>query len=587
MRYMKNNNGFTLIEILVVIAISAILMGLIMGPVVKSFTMTRQAQAMVQAQDSARFAMEQISRELSTAMYVYDNANSSVAIPVDASNTAAPTDSHTGYHYFLLPYAKIDFVLPKMVMHCNAPDHFDKTDKPRDYDRGDEAWPSCPYCGSDDVEARPKLPLEQSSTIVRYFLGLKHNVPPVDPTSDPPVQWQSPLDNDVEVGMENQVVLYRIEIDLSDTSLFPSTMSTADKQKIVNDPLFFYNKDNAADGVPYCQHWAIKARVVGMGDYEDLVVGTTDSNNKLVALSPTVTFRMAQVDNDTFSGTYSSDKAFEYPDAIPTVYKSKYGYWAGSNTLTVYRDNYNVAYSTYENSAGHIIIKKWENPDNWTGSDEFDITNYADNGSLACMSSRDLGMAFTYDSNKGTINFALDPRSATDITANNPVISLNTKTLNDNYKSDYANDRGSARRMHTLYPDSCTWKNATIVPGSEHIVGPDANSSDPMDNYIRYERVPLALGDPGPNQYKIDYDNGLIYFSSVYDQELPQNGNSGLDINAYFKVQFNKSKDIVRGDYGTKSLVHIQLGMRIFDPDSGTTFPVELNNSVKIQNALR
>jgi hypothetical protein len=38
------------------------------------------------------------------------------------------------------------------------------------------------------------------------------------------------------------------------------------------------------------------------------------------------------------------------------------------------------------------------------------------------------------------------------------------------------------------------------------------------------ERVPLALGDPGLNQYKIDCDTGTIYFSSAYDQDIPETG---------------------------------------------------------------
>ncbi len=51
------SRGFTLIEILVVMAISVILMGLVMEPIVQSFQMTRQAEAMADAQDAARAGM--------------------------------------------------------------------------------------------------------------------------------------------------------------------------------------------------------------------------------------------------------------------------------------------------------------------------------------------------------------------------------------------------------------------------------------------------------------------------------------------------------------------------------------------------
>ena len=73
----QNNKGFTLIEILVVLAITVILMGLVMEPVIQSFQLTRAAEAMAHAQDAARTAMSMISRELGQAMFVYDNSQAS------------------------------------------------------------------------------------------------------------------------------------------------------------------------------------------------------------------------------------------------------------------------------------------------------------------------------------------------------------------------------------------------------------------------------------------------------------------------------------------------------------------------------
>jgi hypothetical protein len=191
--------------------VSSILLFLVLGPVVQSLRMTRQAQAMVDAQDAARMTLLTISREMGQAMFVYDNAQ----IALDGFNTTGvlnpPTGSGSiqapimlpvaqasgGTQWFVLPYAKIDFILPKVYMHCNDPTH--PADKPRDYPRSRNftsgtstrtelySWENCPYCGSPDVEARPKLPLEQDVTVVRYFLGLRYNNlgEPIDPPTIP------------------------------------------------------------------------------------------------------------------------------------------------------------------------------------------------------------------------------------------------------------------------------------------------------------------------------------------------------------------------------------------------------------------
>ncbi len=160
----RNESGFTMIEILVVIAITMILLGLIFYPVIRTFALTRQANVMVMAQDTARNTLEQITRELSQAMFVYDNSNSPINFPV--------TDPKGNNVVLQALYGKIDFVLPKMIMHCNNPDH-DESKGPRDYERGDEAFPPCPVCGSTNVEARPKEPLSQDTKVVRYFVGLR------------------------------------------------------------------------------------------------------------------------------------------------------------------------------------------------------------------------------------------------------------------------------------------------------------------------------------------------------------------------------------------------------------------------------
>jgi len=64
--------GFTLVEMLVVIAITIVLMGLLLGPLSQSFRLTARGRAMIAGQDNARSAMNQITRDIQDAMVVYD-----------------------------------------------------------------------------------------------------------------------------------------------------------------------------------------------------------------------------------------------------------------------------------------------------------------------------------------------------------------------------------------------------------------------------------------------------------------------------------------------------------------------------------
>jgi prepilin-type N-terminal cleavage/methylation domain-containing protein len=63
--------GFTLVEILVVLAILVILFGLLFAPMMTSIEMTTRGRSQVRMQDAARLAIEQIHRELAEAMYIY------------------------------------------------------------------------------------------------------------------------------------------------------------------------------------------------------------------------------------------------------------------------------------------------------------------------------------------------------------------------------------------------------------------------------------------------------------------------------------------------------------------------------------
>src|SRR5687767_4123240 len=98
--------AFTLVELLVVLAITAILITLIGIPLVQGLNLTRAAQSFAEAQDISREVASRLNRELSTAAAVLDNSMPEAAIEVKVPS------SNGGQGWVRLHGAKIDFVPP-------------------------------------------------------------------------------------------------------------------------------------------------------------------------------------------------------------------------------------------------------------------------------------------------------------------------------------------------------------------------------------------------------------------------------------------------------------------------------------------
>ena len=84
--------GFTIIELLTVIAITAILLGLIIIPVFQSFNLTRAAQALADAQAKGSIVTERISREIGNAVSVRSGALK-VPTVVNATTVTVPANA--------------------------------------------------------------------------------------------------------------------------------------------------------------------------------------------------------------------------------------------------------------------------------------------------------------------------------------------------------------------------------------------------------------------------------------------------------------------------------------------------------------
>jgi prepilin-type N-terminal cleavage/methylation domain-containing protein len=158
---LKRRSGFTLVELLTVIAITAILLGIILVPLVQSLNIAQSAAGFAEAQNRARIILANISREIGNSVVVRDNAGEAgalvIRVPARPGTVTANPDGHVPV---LLNNVKLDIVIPA------------------------EGEPPLPGQGFvdpgtgkvDPTLRRPKgqvvLPVAPGQTLVRYFVGL-------------------------------------------------------------------------------------------------------------------------------------------------------------------------------------------------------------------------------------------------------------------------------------------------------------------------------------------------------------------------------------------------------------------------------
>jgi len=165
---------------------------------------------------------------------------------------------------------------------------------------------------------------------------------------------------------------------------------------------------------------------------------------------------------------------------------------------------------------------------------------------------------------------------------------------------------------------------ASITAGSEVVYGPDALPGPDYGQQVRYTRV--AQGDPGPNQYKINYgsltpptDYTLLganatdltgFKPAVYDPTNPVSAlleaqyepgyitlnsdpNTPLPNTVPFKVsyrfQMSQSRDAFSVDYDTRQVMSLLVTIRNFSNQDLTPNPqtVTLKTTVDVRNFVR
>ncbi|MER3495491.1 MAG: hypothetical protein C4320_00880 [Armatimonadota bacterium] len=315
--------AYTLVELLTVIAITAILLGIIILPVIQAFNLTRQAETFGNVQDRARVLSERISREIGQAAAVRDNEGVAgtllVRLPIPANGEGGiPTGAGTT-RAFPLAYAKLDLIPPS---------------------EGDPTNPQLdPNTGKIDPTLQaPKgqinFPLAPGQKLVRYFVGLR----------DPFSPYNNPYDGilmDRRGGRDNLYVLYRAEV-------VPSARYFAiqNNQFVYDDPAFFLCDLNA-NGTPITtgakadrvRNWLARSVVVTEVSRFDQVQPEYDIRSRLVRLDangyprllPLVQFRPERVSNDPTEAEVAVPFGSETEGASligPETYTTKFGAWS-------------------------------------------------------------------------------------------------------------------------------------------------------------------------------------------------------------------------------------------------------------------
>ncbi len=396
-------SAFTLVELLVVMAITAILLGLIFGPMYQGFNLTNRARVQILAQDLARSIIERVNKEQSNSVYIFDNANMPINLWVKAKNGS-------GQIVTPVPFAWVDMVPPGRVIDQQGyqfltqhPELIDPTtgnaiENPRLREElirlaqaeGDTTGQK--YLSLADV-AVPSAP---GRTFVRYFVGLRDNSTESDPggQSGRPRKTYNNFYDELRHGSHtatieehNPYLLYRATVTpylpngLVDTRLFRVDNNG---QPILFEPNFFYdnrtatspggnipaaypgwNDDNKDGVVNYSENWRAAARTLVPGDRADEVVVTREDDGKPVYFNnpmrgnniemkivPQIRFQPNFVGNDAGAPARLSDRGNEAPNTAASSHRETYAHWTPGYTVFVYRGSFGGSSVSYFTWAG-------------------------------------------------------------------------------------------------------------------------------------------------------------------------------------------------------------------------------------------
>lgn len=578
------SHGFSLIEMLVVLAISAILLGLVITPLVTTFNFTNRARRSVQVQDAARYAMELTSREVADAMdlavasgdyepflyYTGGSPGDGTGVVVRSQGYITAWDDQGAAHE--LPNAMIDLVLPYDELGLEG---------------GGIQQPLIPqHITAADGKQHP--------IVVRYFVGLTH--PDRVNANGNPI-WRNNAMTATR-GQQNLYTLYRVEFDPYDPRFKNWAVPSPNNEKspdgrdvyLVN-PNFFYD-NTAVNGKSAADWWRQKAVAIMPIDGMDVVdfvrQDPKNRNSAILSARSLVTFSPLVVASDTAAPADS--------DVQPSTYRTQYGHWCGvQNDGTVPL----VTGFPGGNLGGFLPrITVWDQD----SKDENDVP-YPDGGvrvELEMDSSftgtgkpmpgwrRDV----TWNSLKGTVSFALPAPVYENTSGGEGNIPSLFKPLTT--APDYQALTGSNKDKRYISPRS---EVVTVYEkdsnGNTRPVTYSRMASDLKDVYEVPDAVAAATGAmqlPPPRQYIVIDDKTILIgypYPTVENPVQSQPVPSGVRVSIRYMYQTNNPKDLVRVDYLTREVININMTARLYDPVNNNPITTTISDRVRVRNMQR
>lgn len=342
---MLKRRAFTLIEMLTVVAITAVLMGLIIIPLVQSFNLTRAAQAFSEAQDKARFLIEKISNEVANSAGIRDNEGlkGAVGIRVPGRPVALGGTNGGNLESLIVLHSKLDLYRPAEGDPTNTRDNA--------------------FVDPDNQHADPTLraprgqvvlPATPGMTLVRYWIGLRQ---PLAANGLDSSEYNNPYDGLLmpRSGFrDNLFVLYRGEVQpyifqngvfRVNTDVFADDDNDG-KVDDLDDPWFFVqdapgqNPALRASKARRIKGWLKNSTIVTEFARYDMIQPVFNKANRAVVydgnvprILPLVSFRPTRVSDEPAAGQQAvrlGEETDNMGAVASDVFKTQFGSWANA-----------------------------------------------------------------------------------------------------------------------------------------------------------------------------------------------------------------------------------------------------------------
>lgn len=372
-----------------------------------------------------------------------------------------------------------------------------------------------------------------------------------------------------------------------------------------------------------------------------------DPNTGRMRISSLVKFQSTYVGNDPGVPTSQTDARNEAPITLPSRVSGQFGHWFMSRRIFVFNNDLSspsLSYFYWVPLDLNPSVKYYD-----AGSGQFLDTGFypdlvasypvprVDFGALnpnvpqilmtatAVAGQVDFTLpdsCYWHDATGAPVNdwrnirpLAYDP-AAINATKTNPDPAVSQRTL-----SLLTLPNGQPSPLFQLWNYNASGqklRNVVITPGSEVVTGPDQRPGPNYGRSVTYTRVPRTgdIGNIGLNEYMINYADlvpgtddpllrvGTIIFNSKGDDAsalptsyvdatgavrpaAPVTVTWRVQNNMYFDGGNQPRASIVRLDYITRQVQTVQIGVRLYDLQSGQPQQMTLTQKFRIRNLKR